>query len=410
MKEACGYSPSSRWVQPEAMPGESESSGRETPAACNSSLTPRCSEALAPNPPPESGVRVVILIPAYQPTPILVDIVKELLNCCHKAIVVVDDGSGPDYADIFSEVGQIPNVDVVPHAINLGKGSALKAGINFILCAYPDVAGVVTVDADGQHDPADVRNVCEKFQRNPEGLVLGVRDFQGDVPFRSKLGNQVTRRLMRAIVGHNVSDSQTGLRVIPRSLLPKLLKVPSSGYEFELEMLIAVKHLGLRVVEQPIRTIYEPGNPSSHFHPLRDSMRIYYVLLRFTFIGLLTAAIDNLAFYLAFHATSSILESQVLARLAAVFFNYTSVKKAVFLSEEQHKILLPRYLLVLVTNATLSYLGIRFLAGFFSMNILAAKVAVETLLFFANFAIQRDFVFTRATTLGAETCAQQTQN
>src|SRR5437660_575900 len=81
---------------------------------------------------------------------------------------------------------------------------------------------------------------------------------------------------------------------------------PASGYEFELEMLIAAKHLGLTVLEEPIRTIYEPGNPTSHFQPLRDSMRIYFVLLRFGFISMMTAGLDNLAFYLFFHASGTV--------------------------------------------------------------------------------------------------------
>jgi putative flippase GtrA len=346
-------------------------------------------------PPCESGVSIVVLIPAYRPGRVLVDIVKALSAGDWEAIVVVNDGSGPSFESTFEEIGRVRNATVVPHAINLGKGSALKAGINFILCAYPNVGGIVTVDADGQHHPADVGKVCERFRRTPGALVLGVRDFEGTIPLRSKLGNQITRRVMRAVVGHNLSDSQTGLRAIPRSFLPRLLRVPASGYEFELEMLIAAKHLGLQVIEEPIRTIYEPGNPSSHFQPLRDSMRIYNVLLRFTLIALLTAALDNLVFYLLFRMTGSILGSQVGGRIVAILFNYTAVKNAVFLSEERHRILLPRYLLVVAANTSLSYTGIRLLTSLLSMNVFPAKVVAETLLFIVNFAIQRDLVFTK---------------
>jgi putative flippase GtrA len=385
VKQARWDSPSSHSALSPAIPGGPGGSAGETA----SSFSP------LPEPSPERSVLVVVLIPAYRPGPVLIDIVKVLRTTDWRAIVVVDDGSGPGYAPIFAEISRIPNVDVVPHAINLGKGSALKAGINFILCAYPEVAGIITVDADGQHDPADVRKVWERFQRTPGAMVLGVRDFEGSVPARSKWGNQITRRVVRAVVGSNLSDSQTGLRAIPRTLLPTLLKVPAAGYEFELEMLIAAKHLGLRVVEQPIRTIYTPGNSSSHFHPLRDSMRIYYVLLRFTFIGLLTAALDNLVFYLLFRATGNILESQIGARLVAVLFNYAAVRRAVFLSDERHRILLPRYVLVVTGNSGLSYAGIRFLTHAFSLSVFPAKIIAEALLFIINFVIQRDFVFTK---------------
>jgi len=234
------------------------------------------------------------------------------------AVVVVDDGSGPGYGQIFEKIAELPKTRVISHPVNLGKGAALKAGINFVLSDFPEVAGVLTADADGQHHPSDVLKVRERFEKDPEALVLGVRSFNGRIPFRSRLGNEITRRIMRAVLGHNLSDTQTGLRAIPRTLLPKLLEASGSGYEFELEMLIAVKHLGVRVIEQPIRTIYEPGNPSSHFRPLHDSMRIYFVLLRFSLISVATAALDNLTFFGLFSATGNILLSQAGARIASV--------------------------------------------------------------------------------------------
>lgn len=377
MKETCWKSPSSQRVYSPATPGEADACAKEAPAVYSS-----CSN-------------IAILIPAYKPGPVLVELVRALCEGGWRAIVIVDDGSGPAYRPIFVTAASAPSVEVIPHAVNLGKGSALKAGVNFILCTYPEIAGIVTVDADGQHDPRDVTRVCEKFHETPHALVLGVRDFRGDIPLRSKLGNRITRSVMRAVVGHDLSDSQTGLRAIPRVLLPRLLKVAAPGYEFELEMLIAVKHLGLEIVEQPIRTIYEPGNPTSHFQPLRDSMRIYFVLLRFTMIGILSAMLDNAVFYLLYRLTGNILESQIGARIVSMLFNYAAVRRAAFLSEEQHRVTLPRYLVVVAANAALSYAGIALLTGFFSIGVLPAKILTEGLLFIGSFLVQRDFVFTR---------------
>jgi len=345
---------------------------------------------------------IVIVIPAYRPNSTLLEIVEALAPADWLAVVVVDDGSGAEFRPVFDSLARLEHVDLVPHAINLGKGSALKTGINFALCRYPDAEGVITMDADGQHDPADACIVAERFRRSPDALVLGVRSFEDGIPLRSRIGNQITRRAMRAFVGQNLSDTQTGLRAIPRAFLTSMLRVPASGYEFELEMLLAVKHLGIEVVEQPIRTIYQPGNPTSHFHPLRDSMRIYFVLLRFAWIGALTAIIDNLTFYLLFMATGGLLPAHVGARLAAMLFNYATVRKAVFLSEERHKVVLPRYLMVVALNGALSYAGIRLLNAYFGVNVLPAKIAVEALLFVANFVIQRDFVFTRRRAATAE--------
>jgi glycosyltransferase involved in cell wall biosynthesis len=346
---------------------------------------------------------VVVLIPAYQPNHALIAVVEALAASAIPAIVVVDDGSGPEYNGTFERVAAMPKVTVLRHAVNLGKGAALKTGINFILCAHESASGVLTVDADGQHAPEDILNVCARFEQTPDSLVLGARSFRGKVPLRSRFGNQITRSIMRVLLGHDLADTQTGLRAIPRALAERLLKVIASGYEFELEMLIAAKHLGMPVAEEPIRTIYEPGNPTSHFLPLRDSMRIYFVLLRYSFIAILTAALDNLLFYMLFSVTGSVVRAQSAARIAAGIFNYTTVRKAAFLSHERHQVVLPRYLALVTANAMLSYAGIRFFTGALPIGVVPAKLLIETLLFIANFAIQRDFVFTRRNRLTTAT-------
>jgi len=395
MREICSHSHSSDLDSSPATFGGPSGSAGPAAAVSNPLSTPSRKAAPAHSPSLDATAPLAILIPAYRPGPVLVELVRELSGSEIQILIVVDDGSGPGYAHLFEEVRKLPRVEVVANAVNLGKGAALKAGINFILCAHPETAGIVTVDADGQHHPADVLKVCRQFQEDKYSLVLGVRDFGGGVPLRSKLGNGLTKHVMKAVLGRKLTDTQTGLRAIPRSLLPVLLRMPAMGYEFELEMLIAAKHLGVAVNEQPIRTIYEPGNPSSHFQPLRDSMRIYFVLLRFTFIAVLTAALDNLVFFSLFRATGYILASQIGGRIVAVLFNYAFVRRAVFLSDQRHKVVLPRYLLLVLTNAALSYLAIRLLVSEVAMPVLAAKILAEGLLFVANFTLQRDFVFTK---------------
>lgn len=348
---------------------------------------------------------VAVLIPAYRPNRTLPDVVSGLVRRGVAHIIVVDDGSGPAFGPVFEEVARIPvaqgqSIQVLRHAVNLGKGAALKTAFNHVLASQPDMIGVVTADADGQHEPDDIVRVCRRFTESPGALVLGSRAFAGPeaagkIPLRSRFGNNLTRRVMKLVLGQKLTDTQTGLRAIPRAMLPRLMKVPANGYEFELEMLIDAKHQAVPVIEQPIRTVYEPGNPGSHFQPLRDSMRIYFVLLRFSTISLVTAVIDNLTFYLVFHATGAIAGAQIAGRTAAVLFNYRSVRRAVFFSDQPHLILLPRYLLLVAANAAVSYAGIRLLSSFTLLGVFPSKILTESLLFIANFAIQRDFIFTR---------------
>ncbi|HLG98262.1 MAG TPA: glycosyltransferase [Bryobacteraceae bacterium] len=335
-----------------------------------------------------------ILIPAYRPGPQLIAVVQELIEKGVNQIVIVDNASGPDFAPIFAHCTAFPQVRILRHQRNLGKGASLKAGMRYILQAFPGCSGVVTADADGQHHPDDIFRIAQLLADHPDCLVLGSRDFEGQVPLRSRFGNACTRVLVRLILGQPIRDSQCGLRGLPLKLMPYLLDLPSNAYEFELDVLIAAKHLGLPLIEQPIRTIYEPGNPTSHFDPIRDSMKIYFVLFRFSLLSLLTAALDNLVFYVAFHAIGNLLAAQVISRSAAVLFNYSAARRAVFLSHEPNKILLPRYLSVVLASGAASYQLIRFLGYSFGLPVIPAKVIAESLLFALNFIVLRDFVFT----------------
>ncbi len=342
--------------------------------------------------PLDQPVRHVVLIPAYKPSPGLPDLLREL-SAAGAPIVLVDDGSGPEFREIFDRAAQFPGVHLLRHAVNLGKGAALKTGINHALCAWPDLAGIVTADADGQHHPEDILSVAAKLVERPDALVMGARTFDAAVPLRSRFGNVLTRRLMSTLIGAKLQDTQTGLRGIPVALAARLLRVEARGYEFELEMLIEARQNGVPVVEVPIRTIYEPGNKSSHFNPLTDSMKIYFVLLRFTSAGLLAALLDNLIFYVIWRRTGYILGAQVVARAVAVAVNYSMVRARVFASREGHQVLLPKYLLLVVASGTASYLGIKFATTSLHAGAMPAKLFIETLLFFVNFAVQRWFIF-----------------
>ena len=190
---------------------------------------------------------------------------------------VVDDGSARGHPAFDVVRGDVNAVLV--HEVNRGKGAALRTAFAWVRENLPHVAGVVTVDGDGQHDPEDVRRVAEEMAEGPaKGLVLGVRTFAGNVPFRSKLGNLWTRGLFRLLTGLAVSDTQTGLRGIPASLLPRLLAIPGDRYEYEIRMLADARRHPAPPVEVPVRTIYLDGNASSHYRPLRDTFRTQLAL------------------------------------------------------------------------------------------------------------------------------------
>jgi putative flippase GtrA len=352
-------------------------------------------------PPNSAQACIAFVIPAYKPGPVLPDLVRRLAARDLGPVVVVDDGSGPSYRDLFESLCAIRSTVVLRHAINLGKGAALKTAFNHVLCEHGESTGVVTVDADGQHCVEDAETVAHALADHPEKLVLGSRAFDVRVPWRSRIGNTLTRTAYRALVGQKLQDTQTGLRGIPLSLLPQLLRVASNRYEFELDMLLLARSRQVPVREVPIRTIYEDGNRSSHFNPLFDSMRIYFVLLRFGTVSLLTALLDNVVFAVALGTIGSIVSAQIVGRLAAVAFNYTVVRKHVFLSTEEHVRALPKYLLLVAASGVVSYVILTALVDAFAIGVLPAKIAAETLLFMVNFLVQRDLVFRKRQTATA---------
>ena len=223
-----------------------------------------------------------ILIPAYRPDEKLLHLLESLHAAGHNEILVVNDGSGVDCDGIFAEIRRRwSSVTVLSHETNRGKGDALKTGFRYLLEHTDNTSGgVVTADADGQHTVPDIRCVMDEMERAPEALVLGVRMFEGKVPFRSAFGNRLTRFLLRLLYGLRIPDTQTGLRGLPRAMMERCLEIPSGRYEFELDMLLAAASGGIEIRSVPIRTVYINDNASSHFHPLRDSARIYSVLFR----------------------------------------------------------------------------------------------------------------------------------
>lgn len=339
---------------------------------------------------------LVVLIPAYEPGEPLVKLVQELAAADVRAVVVVNDGSGPDFDHYFDAVRAVgEKVIVLNHAVNLGKGAALKTGLNHCLYTYRDQAAVITVDADGQHLKDDILRVGDTLVANPNALVIGARQWEGAIPMCCKFGNTLTRYVMFAVIGCRLTDTQTGLRGIPPVLAARLLKLKSSGYEFELDMLITARHLGIPIHEEPIKTVYFDDNKSSHFNPLLDSVKIYFVLLRFVMASVATAMIDFAVFSIVYGQTSHIVTSQIAARAVAMVFSYSVIKQSISNSDRKNSDVFPKYLLVVLLSGCLSYGLIRFVMNAYSVGAMAAKLVAESIIFIAQFAVLREFILAR---------------
>lgn len=274
-----------------------------------------------------------ILIPAYKPDDKLVALTDQLLTHDDLKLVVVDDGSGEAFRPVFEALDK--RVTLISYPDNKGKGGALKTGIRYIMDHMPECERLVTADADGQHRYADIRRVLDKSEEMPGALVLGSRAFDGDVPLRSRFGNAMTRQVFAIASGVKVRDTQTGLRGFDRGGMRLFADVPGDRYEYEINMLLTAARAEMPIYEVTIETVYLNDNESSHFNPLKDSLRIYACILKFACSSLICFGIDYVLFQLLRTFIPLTWVSNLLARIVSASVNFTLNKKLVFKGNEK---------------------------------------------------------------------------
>jgi glycosyltransferase involved in cell wall biosynthesis len=247
---------------------------------------------------------MIVVIPAYEPDEKLLGVLKDFTEQTSFSIVVVNDGSSENCRPVFDAVRGFDRVTLLEHAVNKGKGAAMKTAFSYIMDRFSADESVMTVDADGQHLVSDAVRVAQKLSEHPDALVLGSRRFTGNVPFKSRAGNAITRTVFRFCTGVRVYDTQTGLRAFSASKLHEMIALKGDRYEYEINQLIHCTKNKIEIVEEWIDTVYIEENKSSHFHAVKDSFRIYKVLLlgtsfiRFVGSSILCFLIDYLLFLL----------------------------------------------------------------------------------------------------------------
>jgi glycosyltransferase involved in cell wall biosynthesis len=217
---------------------------------------------------------MAVVVPCYDVGDRVLPVLDELAGMLDH-VIIVDDGS-TDGLDKRID-GRSERVIVFPE--NQGKGHALMAGFREAL-TIDGVKCIVTIDSDGQHDPAEILRMYETYRETHADLVVGSRVFDlSNVPWRSRFGNKVCIKLTALILGQHVPDTQSGYRLHSRALVEDVLETVSPGrYETEMAILARGIRSPFKVVPMEISTIYEEGNPSSHFNTLLDPIRILWKL------------------------------------------------------------------------------------------------------------------------------------
>ena len=355
--------------------------------------------------------KISVVLPSLDPDEKLLGTVRGLIKQGFSDIILVNDGSKPENLHYFEELAELPQVQLLHHGVNRGKGAALKTAFAWFLENRKDFSGVITVDGDGQHHPEDTA-VCAEEMLATQKVILGCRDFTlPHVPPRSRMGNRLTCGVFKVLCGMAISDTQTGLRAIPKAAVKEFCSVQGDRFEYETNMLLAMKERGISYGEVKIRTVYIEENKSSHFRPMRDSVRIYRLILahffRYVMSSAVSAVIDVALYYLLCWLLQDAAPWTLLvlpfvgARLVSSMFNFYMNKNVVFRSGSSTGSAMLRYyalaIPVLLVQTGLTD-GVYWLLNIGKEQVFlrtAIYVIVMCCLYLASFVIQQRWVFAR---------------
>ncbi len=348
--------------------------------------------------------RITVIVPSLNPDEKLMKVIKGLEELGFDDIIVVNDGSRAENLCNFPETTEHLSCTVLTHPHNLGKGAALKTAFEYFLKNKEGREGVVTVDGDNQHLPKDVLACCERMLETGD-LVLGVRDFSlPHVPKRSKFGNKTTSLVFRLVCGMKISDTQTGLRAFPRAILADMCEIEGDRFEYETNMLLGLGERGIKLSEVKIETVYIEENQTSHFRPVRDSIRVYSLILKFLLSSVIASVLDNVIFFICHLLLGEPMQllCYVIARTVSSVTNFIINKKTVFKNSDNIAKTLIKYYVLAIPMLLISNFGVKYIVkgiggALFGVSASVVttviKIAVEFILFLLSFRIQREWVF-----------------
>lgn len=220
---------------------------------------------------PNGSATCYVIVPAFQEEAHVAETVRGILAFC-KNVVVVDDGSGDQTVARARSAG----ATVLCHETNKGKGAALQTGLAYAQEHKCDF--VITMDADGQHDPADLATFLEAYEHTQPAALIGSRmDDTAAMPLVRRLTNRFMSWLLSRQMGQRVPDTQSGYRLYRRDVLP-LVAAQAQGFAAESEVLLNIADQGIRIGSVPIRVIY--SEEKSKIRPLHDTIRFFGMLRR----------------------------------------------------------------------------------------------------------------------------------
>ena len=334
-------------------------------------------------------MKKIAIIPAYEPRDILIQLVKELKKNNYINIII-DDGSGNDYKKIFDECKKFSHV--ISYEKNMGKGYALKKGMQYVNDNYKDYI-IVTIDSDGQHKVEDANKLFDYCMGHKNELVTGKRIRNKKTPLKSKIGNSLTRGIFKFTTGLDVYDTQTGLRSFSNDLINFMLNIPGDRFEYEMNVLLECARNKIKIKEMEIQTVYEDGNKGTHFKAIKDSFKIYKEIIKFSLSSIVSFIIDYVFFTIFLSIVKNTTISNIIARVISSIINYSINKNIVFKSKNSLYKSAVQYFLLAICILILNTIILNIFVNIFNVHPLIAKLVTEIILFFINWLIQKNIVF-----------------
>lgn len=333
-----------------------------------------------------------IIIPAFQPDKRVLKLIQEIQTNSDYGIILVNDGSDPKCKPIFEDA-VTAGCTVLHHEVNQGKGAALRTAFQYLYDNHVS-DGFICADCDGQHTWRDIKKIAGEVPTHPSSIILGCRKFVGKVPLKSMFGNKLTRSIFSIITGNKISDTQTGLRGFTASMLPWLIQLKGNRYEYEMNQLLEAKKAGFNFNCIPIETIYENNNEGSHFNPIKDSIRIYLPIMKFSLSSLTCAALDFGLLFLLKCITDNLLLAVVGARVVSSLTNYALNRNLVFNTGTGSKSnTLIKYYLLVVVILCFNYLFMSLFNETLGLSLFISKLLTEGVLFTFSYTIQHKVIF-----------------
>ena len=348
---------------------------------------------------------IIIVVPTYQPSKHTFFLAKKLVNL-FRYIIFVDDGSRKELKNLFNQISEIGDIDVLQHLVNEGKGKSIKDAILFGLEKYSNeisnrkIIGFLTCDSDGQHSIDDICKCADELKFGGVDLVLGTRVFTGNnIPIRSKFGNELTSKLLYMTHSLLLKDTQTGLRCFNIDFAKNIKNLYGNRYEYEINMLIYAKKNNYTIKEVDIDTIYIDNNSESHFNPIVDSIKIYTVVfsefIKYLLVAIISFACDILIFLILskilYNKNYFIYFSSFGARFVSSVINYLLNSSLVFENKKNSRIV--KYYLLVFFNMILSAYLVNNIYILLKGNLLIIKFFIDILIFVLNYFINKMIVF-----------------